>query len=758
MPPTTPVRLGNLTRADSPTRSRARGLLDVFGRATPALALAAWLALACSADLPLTSALLLLGALLITQVLPGTLIWRAVRPRNGSWLEDLAMGFAIGSVIAIGAQTIASTARMPWLATGVSVAVVIVMTAVPAFRARILQARTSWAPWWFGALTSLMTLAAVPQALSYFQTVPLAWTSGFRRVHVDAYLHLALSAELAHRGPVTFPWVASEPLAYQWFSHAWVANMSVVSGVELDQTLFRFMPTVLPIVVALIVATAAMRLSGKAWTGPLAAGLTMAGGDLNVFGHPTISHPIDPLSPSLSLSVPMLVAIVVVLACRWRGDARTGIFLLLPVLGTAAAGAKGSTLPLVVAGLGTAVIGALVFDRSRLRTLIPEFAVLLACLALALLFIFHGSESGLKVDPVSAPAAEPFFTWLGGLKSITTTRAEAYVSLVVVFAVLARGAGLLLMFATRKGRRDPMTWFLTGGGFAGAAALAVFSHPGDSQFYFAYSAIPLLALGSCIGLASLVDKLGAKALPPIGIGVVGGVLLVLLPVWIFGVLTPSGGIAQSEHLLEVAAAVLVVGALLAAVRAREHWTVMLAAVVVTLLAAGVSTVVNTDHLTGLTPPTAGPVSANSYLTVSRDEINAARWIRDHSAVTDMVMTNRHCTTPVAPYRCDSRRWVVAAFSERQVLIEGWTATPMSTDLAPLGRESIYVNYWKPALLALNDAFIAHPSAAAAAKLSAMGVRWVYVDYSRPYAKTLEPFAHLRYHNAGAAVYQLPVTQ
>jgi hypothetical protein len=212
------------------------------------------------------------------------------------------------------------------------------------------------------------------------------------------------------------------------------------------------------------------------------------------------------------------------------------------------------------------------------------------------------------------------------------------------------------------------------------------------------------------------------------------------------------------HQLEVAGAVLVVGALLGALSARHRWTGMMAAVVVALLAAGVATVANTEHLNGITPATAGSVRGDSYLTVSRDEINAARWIRAHSAITDIVMTNRHCSTPVAPYTCDSRRYVVAAFSERQVLIEGWTATPMSTDLAPLGRDSIYVNYWKPALLALNDGFIAHPSAAAAAKLSALGVRWVYVDYSRPYAKTLEPFAHLRYHNAGVAVYQLPISR
>lgn len=106
---------------------------------------------------------------------------------------------------------------------------------------------------------------------------------------------------------------------------------------------------------------------------------------------------------------------------------------------------------------------------------------------------------------------------------------------------------------------------------------------------------------------------------------------------------------------------------------------------------------------------------------------------------------------------DSRRWVVAAFSERQMLLEGWTATPRSTDLAPLGRQSIYIDYWKPELLALNDGFIANPDAAAAAKLSAMGVRWVFVDFTRPHARTLEPFAQLRFHTPGADVYELPRT-
>ena len=134
----------------------------------------------------------------------------------------------------------------------------------------------------------------------------------------------------------------------------------------------------------------------------------------------------------------------------------------------------------------------------------------------------------------------------------------------------------------------------------------------------------------------------------------------------------------------------------------------------------------------------------------------ARFIRDHSGIDDVVMTNRHCTSAGAdPFdHCDSRRWVVAAFSERQMLVEGWTATPRATRLAPEGRDSITVNYWKPDILRLNDGFIARPTADAAKRLWDLGVRWVYVDHTRPHADTLEPYAERRYGNSDAEAYQL----
>ncbi len=772
MPQPLRVHLSLAFAGDGSGQPPAR-LPDLLGRSAPALALAALLGLAVAADLPWSSALRLFAGLLLTQVLPGALIWRALRPPDGSWFEDLAVGFALGSVLAMATQALAGTLQTPWLSAGVPAGVVITLIAVPACRRRIRDAHTSWEPWWFGPLTGLATLGAIPPLLAYFRDVPLTWATGVRQPDVDAYLHLALAGELAHRGPATFPWVASEPLAYHWFSHAWIANLSVVSGVELDQTLFRFMPAFLPLAVTLIVSTAAVRLSGKAWTGPVAAVLTLAGGDLNVFGRPTTNHPLDPLSPSLGLSVPILVALVVVLVCRWRGEARPGAFLLVPVLAFAVAGTKGSALPLVIAGLVVSVLAAALVNRPYLRRLVAELAVIVACFAFALLVVFHGSAGGLTIDLRNAPRALPLFEWLGGGDTVVTNGDQALVSLLVVFGVLARGSGMVFLFATGRGRRDPLTWFLAGAGCAGAGALAVLAHPGASQLYFAYNAIPLLALGSAAGLATLAERLGDRVAQPMLTGLVAGVLMVLLPPLVAGVLSPGGQIPQALREIGIAGAVVAAGGLLTWLTMRPRstelagtapsgaalagaavgGTALAGTVVVTLLVAGIATVANTATMT--IPKRPVPPQAQE---VSRGQIDAARWIRDHSAIDDLVITNRHCSTPVAPYHCDSRRFVVSAFSERQVLVEGWTGTPRASTLAPVGAGAIFVSYWKPDLLALNDGFIARPDAIAAARLRELGVRWVLVDFTRPHAGTLEPYAHLKFRTRDAEVYQLPATR
>ena len=481
------------TREPTERAERRFSRLGLVGMGLAALAM---LAYGVNGGMHATNAILATLVVIGTQILPGMLAWRSVRPRNGWLIEDLAIGFAIGSVLAIGAQVVAGLTETPWISYS-PVLVAVVLLAVPRTRARILAVRSTPLPWWWSLSVGGLFLVTIPQLRSYFRWVPLSWPSGWRTPHIDAYLHLALAAQLAHRGPTTFPWVRSESLAYHWFSHAWVAQVSVASGAPLDEVLFRFMPVLMPIVVVTAIAVAAVRLSGRAWTGPLAAALALIGGDINVFGTPpAFAGPIAPLSPSLALAIPMLVGAVLVLALRWKKEMAAGGIVLLPILCIGAAGTKGSTLPLLVVGLGLALVAMLVYQRSKAWPVLIDLAIVIACLVFALVFVFQGSDAGLSINPDEAATETGANAWLG------LPHSKLQIALILLIAaggVLARGIGMFALPFTRSGRRSPLTWTLIGGSLAGVGAVAVFGHPGASQWYFARTAAPLLAIGTLPG-------------------------------------------------------------------------------------------------------------------------------------------------------------------------------------------------------------------------------------------------------------------
>jgi hypothetical protein len=405
-----------------------------------------------------------------------------------------------------------------------------------------------------------------------------------------------------------------------------------------------------------------------------------------------------------------------------------------------------------VAGIGLAFVAMILFDRSRWRGLVLDGVLCAGTLIVALVVVFQGSDSGLHVQFDDAAMSTPAITRVGEI----TTTTMAFSSIIAVLGILGRGTGVLWRLATAEGRRDPMTWLLLGGGFAGAAAVAVFAHPGSSQWYFARTAGPLLALGSAVGLVTMVDLLGSRAWRAIVTGVVLGPVFILLPLQLVGALKPHhGGLIHASKLIGVALLVLLVaGAIAWWLMPRKRYTAFAAAITCAILAGGVTTVVKLQ-LDAKSVPPLKPVKPVAYLAVGQEQIAAARWIRDHSDVNDVVMTNRHCTTPIAPKKCDSRRFVVGAFSERQMLVEAWTPTVEANRRGPEGRDSITVDYWEPDILELNDGFVAQPDAEKAKKLQDLGVRWIMVDFTRPHAATLEPFAQERYRNGYAAVYEFP---
>ena len=181
-----------------------------------------------SGGLPVAAALKALGAIALTQLLPGVLLWRCVRPRDGWLVEDLACGFALGTGLTVPTQILGGTLDARWPAYAVPLLVAAVFLAVPQTRDRVRTARWTPVPWWFGVVIGAASLMALPQLLNFVTSHPVRWTVP-TGASPDQQFHLALAGELLHRGPSGWPMVQGEALGYHWFGHAWMAQVSAAT-------------------------------------------------------------------------------------------------------------------------------------------------------------------------------------------------------------------------------------------------------------------------------------------------------------------------------------------------------------------------------------------------------------------------------------------------------------------------------------------------------------------------------------------------
>jgi hypothetical protein len=144
---------------------------------------------------------------------------------------------------------------------------------------------------------------------------------------------------------------------------------------------------------------------------------------------------------------------------------------------------------------------------------------------------------------------------------------------------------------------------------------------------------------------------------------------------------------------------------------------------------------------------------------------AGRWLRAHSGVHDRVATNSHCR--LGGNGCDSRDFWLAAYSERQVLVEGWSYTEPAFASGGLWDWTLAGSpFWDPALLAANDEVFYHPTAAnVAAFAQAHRVRWLVAVGTIPFPARgvkkmlhanpdLARFATPRFHAGDIAVYEV----
>ncbi|GAB3656179.1 hypothetical protein GCM10027596_10070 [Nocardioides korecus] len=615
--------------------------------------------------------------------------------------------------------------------------------------------------------------------------------ASLRAPYVDEQYHLALVGELRHHLPPQVPYVLGTPLGYHWLWYVHVAAASWVTGTEPVLLVRGLDPALLLVLTLLAVAEVTSRLVPRpatpgatrparpAWAG-VAAAVAFLGVTPGFLGWAPASAPSGwPqtaarafLSPTFVYALPFtLLALLLLdrLVTGSREEAPVGARAVagwggLLVVLVAAGAAKSSSLPPLLAG--TAVVAG--WRTLRLlgapwpgrRRRPRESAVVggwwRACLALVLAGValavdrrvFWGSGNrSLVVDPLRTLVRSG--ESMSGLSTAAGTVPLLVVVVLAVSFLLAKAAPALGATGHLRPQapRSATPLLLVATLAAGVGATLVLDHVALSQHYFTWSVLVVAPLLTGTGLAAALPRRlrRAEVLTLAATAVLATLWTLVVHAVAPGSTHPAGPHATTANTLEAVAVPLVEGwggllvlVLLVRLVARRRdllrgptvggATLLLAAAVagsgaVVVLAEAPTLVhaVATDRADVATaPPLIGPGG-----------IESARWLRRHSAPTDLVATNGHCTSPgdVFP-RCDHRAFWRSGYSERRVLVEGWayvSPTTVGLPSTPL-TNSNRTPFWDPPRLAANQRAFYVPTRAALEVLRRRyGVDWLLVD-------------------------------
>ncbi|MEV0131691.1 hypothetical protein AB0H83_24915 [Dactylosporangium sp. NPDC050688] len=715
--------------------------------------------------------------------LPGTLWWRLLSRSRGFFVADVAAGLALGYVGEVFVYLGARLLGLPLLVLAWPAGTVAVFLLVPALRRYWRSAAGAPVPpllWrWCLTLTAAMTVL---------------WSCKFYRLYglrypynstpdTDSTFHLALVGEAKHHVPMAVPWLTGEPLYYHWFVYPELAATSWVTGIEPQVLLLRLSMLPMLMAFAVLVAVLAGKVTGGWWSGVAASTLTLFVLSPNPYQWVTTEFyrnlafsTLEDGSalrltvwsgPTQTFGALLMVPLMIVLVDRlrqWR-DGRG--WALFAVLLAGVMGAKATYLPLLCCGLLVVVGAELLLHHTLHRGALAGLGLTAAGLVFAQVVLFGGSSQGTAIKPLT--------TLVTGALGVSTGYAAAgatgrllvlLVLLLFCWACIWAGlAGLL-----RRRLPEPAVLTMVGIGLAGAAATLLTGQDGDSQRFFIEAARPYLSVAAVAGLASLLPggRLTARrAWALTGFVVLGVAVTQAIQVAGHGRVPNLAGTGSAAALtravvLPYAALAVVAVAVAAALLLARHRVPALRGMVVALVVA-------------LLAGYGGNTSLQNYLTILRDSahtgwrnvvkgepivsegvLEAGRWLRAHSDPDDLVATNAHCQRLYK--QCTNLHFSMSAYSERRMLVEGWGFTTTAHEEAARLRTWVgHVPYWRPDVLADNDAAFQDPSSQRVGLLrDRYGIRWLFVDESQDnVSPRLPDFATERYRSGVAAVYELP---
>ncbi|MEV6968882.1 hypothetical protein AB0M47_27560 [Hamadaea sp. NPDC051192] len=725
----------------------------------PIVAFLAVVALVLAAGTPVVELARYCAYAVWAVLLPGTLVYRALRATPRTLVEDVAMGAAVGLTLELVAWAAFSALELRFLLPGWPLVV------VAFFLTKRL--RRHWRPAypdrpsvaWSWSLAAIVVFWTLYLYVVFLARNPVVPTSEQTMQYLDLSYQLSLAGEAKNHLPLHVPQVAGEPLNYHWFAYAHMAMASLVGGADLAAVSLRFAIPALCALTIVLTAVVGARVSRKPWVGVVAAALFFTVGEFN-FTDP-VTMPFGTQATfviwhgmSMIYSWALLVALIGVLVPIITGEWRSWRgYLLAALLIAASSGAKASSLPVVLAALLLVAVAQLVRTKR-----IPWPVVLLGLLAAAgqffataVLYRFQTYATDVNVFGSLAvfagpPAGEQRGWW-----------EQAAVAIGVFVAFLLnmqlRLAGIIPLLWRQRLRLEPAQWLLLGGALGGVAAYLLVRQLSDGQQYFARAGFAFGVLLSAWGFVDVFDRarLSARARWYLGaFAAFLAVATVLAQLADAGRQTGSSPFAPVTPILKWSFFLLlcgVAGALVwyAARGSRPELRGKGGLVVLTaILVVGAPGLVM-DMVKSARSPNGG---AYYNTAMPRSRVLAARWVRDHSSPGDVLATNVHCLPVKYVGQCDPRTFWLSAYAERRVLVEGWTFAPRIAGdaLKP---------FWDQELLERNDRAFTEPTPDDLAALKADGVRWLVADSrSGQVSPELAEYADLWHTEGQVSVYEL----
>jgi hypothetical protein len=454
--------------------------------------------------------------LAVGVIVPGTLVAQAFVHWRTDWLTWIGIGWALGHVLEVVFVQVAKTTGMPRL----------FVLWIPLAYLLVWRKRR-----WQGEVMELvhplrcamLVAIVIAFASTTFVAFNLVELSPQPSYQSDIWFHINEAHEFRDHLDTADPRIAGQPYAYHTLEYGPAVGANLAVDVPLANLIARYSGLSMVWLLVLLLFNSGRNIRGPA-AAFLAAALIVAPLDVFSLISNKLSFGSSIIFSSVDLSTSTLVGFwalaALFLPLRWFfAGGRVRDLWVLALLAYMAAGSKSVPGPLLLAAAGAAIIGTLLQRRRptrRAMVLVGLFALIVCVTALPILLRATVADSA-SLTFASAARNAPYASQL--------TRIPARLRLgfypIGLAFLLWFGAAFGAWRLTRKGEWELM-WFVAGALGFGALVVEATSIPGESELFFLFMAMVLIAPVAALGLCQLGALMwrGRHRITPITIAVI----------------------------------------------------------------------------------------------------------------------------------------------------------------------------------------------------------------------------------------------